>query len=114
MYGTKEKNDASRSTIFHEIIESSLPPEEKTEERLHQEAQVVVGAGVETTKWTLAVAMFHILDQPDILSKLQAEILEVFPDPSCPPSLATLEKLPYLVAVCQEGIVNTDSNVYHA
>ncbi|TEY77397.1 hypothetical protein BOTCAL_0055g00050 [Botryotinia calthae] len=113
MYGTKEKNDASRSTIFHEIIESSLPLEEKTEERLHQEAQVVVGAGVETTKWTLAVAMFHLLDQPDLLSKLQAEILEVFPDPSAPPSLATLEKLPYLIAVCQEAIRLSMGPVQH-
>lgn len=105
MYETKEKNYASRSTIFHEIMKSDLPPEEKTEHRLHDEAQVVVGAGVETTKWTLTIAMFYLLKQPELLSKLRAEILTVFPNPASPPSLATLEKLPYLVAVGQEGNV---------
>lgn len=107
MYGTKGKNDISRPSIFHEILKSDLPPEEKSEQRLHDEAQVVVGAGVETTKWTLTVAMFYLLDNPELLSKLRAEILTVFPDPSSPPSLTTLEKLPYLTAVGQEGNVNT-------
>ncbi|RAL60371.1 hypothetical protein DID88_000147 [Monilinia fructigena] len=113
MYGTKEKDDTSRSTIFYEIIKSDLPPEEKTEHRLHEEAQVVVGAGVETTKWTLTVAMFHLIDKPELLSKLRAEILTVFPDLSSPPSLATLEKLPYLTAVGQEAIRLSMGPVQH-
>ncbi|ESZ99168.1 hypothetical protein SBOR_0452 [Sclerotinia borealis F-4128] len=104
MYGMKEKNDTSRSTIFHEIMMSDLPLEEKTEKRLHEEAQVIVGAGVETTKWTLTVAMFHLLDKPELLAKLRAEILTVFPDLLSPPSLSTLEKLPYLTAVGQEAL----------
>ncbi|KAJ8070739.1 hypothetical protein OCU04_001109 [Sclerotinia nivalis] len=104
MYGTKEKNETTHSTIFHEIMKSDLPPEEKSEDRLHHEAQVMVSAGIETTKWTLTLAMFYLLDNPELLSKLRAEILTVFPDPSSPPSLATLEKLPYLTAVVQEAL----------
>lgn len=56
--------------------------------------------------------MFHLLDKPELLSKLRAEILTVFPDSSSPPSLATLEKLPYLIAVGQEGNVNTKFDKY--
>ncbi|CAD6447091.1 62617b23-89bd-4035-8aed-b9edcdd21241 [Sclerotinia trifoliorum] len=104
MYGTKEKTGTTQSTIFHEILKSDLPPEEKSEKRLHDEAQVVVAAGIETTQWTLTVAMFYLLDNSELLSKLRAEILTVFPDPSSPPSLATLEKLPYLTAVVQEAL----------
>ncbi|PQE18724.1 cytochrome P450 protein [Rutstroemia sp. NJR-2017a BBW] len=105
MMETKDaKKETPHSTIFHEIMLSDLPPEEKSQERLHDEAQVVVGAGVETTKWTLTVAMYHILDQPRILSKLKEEIISVYPDEDSPPSLSALEKLPYLVAVTQEAL----------
>jgi cytochrome P450 len=106
MVETKDakKEETPHSTIFHEIMLSDLPPEEKSQERLHDEAQVVVGAGVETTKWTLTVAMYHILSQPRILSKLREEIISVYPDEDSPPSLTALEKLPYLVAVTQEGM----------
>ncbi|APA06217.1 hypothetical protein sscle_01g009870 [Sclerotinia sclerotiorum 1980 UF-70] len=104
MHGTKEKTETAQSTIFHEILKSDLPPEEKSEKRLHDEAQVIVSAGVETTKWTLTVAMFHLLENPELLSKLRAEIFTVFPDLSSPPSLATLERLPYLTAIVQEAL----------
>lgn len=105
MVETKDaKRDTPHSTIFHEIMLSDLPPEEKSQARLHDEAQVVVGAGIETTKFTLTVAMYHLLDNPQMLSKLKEEILSVYPDENSPPSLSTLEKLPYLVAVAQEGM----------
>lgn len=39
-------NDGPQRTIFHDLLESDLPPEEKSLERLWQEGQVVVGAGV--------------------------------------------------------------------
>ncbi|KMU80331.1 trichodiene oxygenase [Coccidioides immitis RMSCC 3703] len=38
-------------TIFHEILRSSLPPEEKSQQRLLDEAQIVVAAGY--GKWTI-------------------------------------------------------------
>ena len=36
-------------TIFHTVLQSDLPPQEKTRDRLGDEAQLVIGAGVTTT-----------------------------------------------------------------
>jgi cytochrome P450 len=95
--------DASHPTILKELIDSNLPPQEKTMERLQHEGQVIVGAGLETVKWTMCVALFHILDKPEIKQCLDAELLKAWPDIDDPPKLAELESLPYLTAVIQEG-----------
>ena len=44
-------------TIFNELLESDLPPEEKLHSRLWQEG-LVVGAGSDTTAFTLTVIHF--------------------------------------------------------
>ena len=41
--------DRVQRTIFQGILESSLPPEEKTDRRLADEAQLVIFAGEGTT-----------------------------------------------------------------
>jgi hypothetical protein len=52
-------------TIFHELLNSDLPPEEKSDVRLADEAQLVVAAGLITTSckqhWVL------VLVRPDHL-----------------------------------------------
>lgn len=58
---------------------------------------------METAKWVLSVATFHVLNNPDIAVRLKAELLEAWPDTDVAPTLAELEKLPYFVAVVQEG-----------
>lgn len=88
---------SSHPTIFHEILFSDLPQNEKSVERLWQEGQTVIGAGTETTAWTLSVITYHVLANPDILSKLLAEMHEKS-------GLKELEQLPYLTAVIQEGL----------
>ena len=92
-------------TIFHEILESDLPPEEKTFERLWQEAQVTIGAGADTTGNAFTVIHFHLLDNPSILRKLQAELQEALPNKYDPIELRVVEQLPYLVssALIQKG-----------
>ncbi|KAA8563978.1 hypothetical protein EYC84_011979 [Monilinia fructicola] len=82
---------SSHPTIFHEILFSDLPQNEKSVERLWQEGQTVIGAGTETTAWTLSVITYHVLANPDILSKLLAEMHEKS-------GLKELEQLPYLTA----------------
>jgi cytochrome P450 len=72
-------------------------------ERLQHEGQVIVGAGLETTKTALLVAFFHIFDNPDIHQRLEAELVNAWPEVDSPPKLPELEKLPYLTAVIQEG-----------
>lgn len=91
-------------TIFHELLTGDLPSEEKRLERLWQEGQIVVGAGTETTAWTLSATLFYVLDNPKIMSKLHKELTSAIPDPSERVSWNQLEKLPYLGAVICEGL----------
>lgn len=94
-----------RPTIFHTILESdgsSLQP--KTMTWMSEEAAAVVGAGTETTSWALTVITYHLLDKPEQLAKLTAELSEVVKDPNELPAWTVLEKLPYLGGVIQEGL----------
>ncbi|RYC59886.1 hypothetical protein CHU98_g6322 [Xylaria longipes] len=97
--GTKE---TGRKTVFSEMVASDLPQHELRPERLLQEAQSLIGAGFETTAWSLTIGTFHILDNPPVLSRLKAELKEAMPDPQHILPLGDLEKLPYLDAVSKE------------
>ena len=95
-----------QKTIFAELLESDLPPEEKLHSRLWQEGLVVVGAGSDTTAYTLTVTHFWLLQKPEVLAKLRMELESVMPDKFTPPQLSAIERLPYmvdyLVVVCME------------
>jgi cytochrome P450 len=94
----------SHPTVFHDILDSDLPAQEKTAERLWQEAQVLCIAGTGTTAWTLSVIMFYLLADPKVLQKLRDELEKAVPDPAAPTATKELEKLPYLVcSFRQEG-----------
>ena len=95
--------DKSQGTILHELLNSGLPPAELSVDRLVDEAVSVVGAGIETTKWILALTFFYILDSPNILTRLQRELESYIPDSSTPPPLSELEQLPWLMACINEG-----------
>lgn len=94
---------AQSKTIFGTLLESDLPPSEKTISRLQQEAISVTGAGIETTMRALSVCTFHILANPPVLERLQAELVEAIPDPRNPPNWDALCQLPYLSACIEEG-----------
>ena len=50
-------------TIFHTLLASDMPDEEKSQLRMGQEALVIIGAGTETTSWsTFLVHLLHTLD----------------------------------------------------
>lgn len=91
-------------TIFAELLDSDLPPQEKSVARLGDEAQLMLGAGIETVTWSLSVATFHIINNPGIFAKLRAELKEALPRADTPLDWQKLEKLPYLSACVQEGI----------
>ncbi|PQE27938.1 cytochrome P450 protein [Rutstroemia sp. NJR-2017a BBW] len=93
-------------TIFHAILDSKLPPEEKTVERLSEDAQVLVMAGTLTTASALEMVTYWLLEQPETLRKLKEELKTVMPrveDVGKVP-LAVLEALPYLTGVIKEGL----------
>ena len=98
----EEKN---RYTIFHELLNApSLPASEKTEIRLHHEAQSFVGAGTETTAHALRVATFHLADKPHLVRKLREEFRTLPQGLEPIPLLQKLEQLPYFTGVLLEGL----------
>ncbi|RDW71072.1 hypothetical protein BP6252_07635 [Coleophoma cylindrospora] len=101
-YDAHEK--VSHDTIFHEILNSKLPDEEKSSTRLWQDGQVTVIAGTLTTAWALSVTTYHLLTIPSVLRKLRAELRQAIPNPSKSIPVASLEQLPYLSACIQEGL----------
>ncbi|KAF4966924.1 hypothetical protein FSARC_5457 [Fusarium sarcochroum] len=93
-----------RPTVFADLLQSELDESEKKTDRLVEEAVAVVNAGTETTSWALAVITYFLLSQPETMAKLQAELTQVVDDPCHLPSWTTLEQLPYLGAVINEGL----------
>ena len=52
----------------------------------------------------MSVATYHLLTSPPILRRLKTELKGAIPERNIAPSIATLENLPYLVAVVQEAL----------
>jgi cytochrome P450 len=104
--GTNEAHkNATHPTIFHELLlNQSIPPEEKTDLRLGDEALVLVSAGLSTTAGALTVASFHISNNPRILQKLHAELKAAQSVSNAPLDRHKLEQLPYLNGCVHEGI----------
>lgn len=98
-------------TIFRELIDNPLLPEsEKTDDRLGDEALVVISAGLVTTASALSAATFYLAKNPYMHKKLIQELRNagIY---SANGKLdqekldrSTLEKLPYLHGVVHEGI----------
>ncbi|KAJ5884198.1 benzoate 4-monooxygenase cytochrome P450 [Penicillium tannophilum] len=99
---------ASHRTVFHELLESKLPPEERKRDRLRDEAVSLVTAGSGTTAYVLRGTAYHISANPAIRQKLHKELVTAIPDVQHFPSLAVLDQLPYLTAVVQEGLRLSD------
>jgi len=93
---------SSHPTIFHEILSSDLPLSEKKLDRLWQEGQTIVGAGTETTAWTMSVIVYHVLSNPAIKKRLLQELNNVMKDGNVP--CIQLEKIPYFAAIVSEGL----------
>ncbi|KAK8097417.1 trichodiene oxygenase [Apiospora sp. TS-2023a] len=101
-------SDTVRDTMVYEIAHSSLPPADKTLDRVMQEVGPTLGAGYETTANTLRLIFFHVYSDAEILRRLREELASVSVGsgsrPNEPASLKQLEHLPYLTAVLTEGM----------
>jgi cytochrome P450/NADPH-cytochrome P450 reductase len=83
--------------IFETILSSDLPIGEKRPKRMANEVFNLLVAGSLTTSKTATIAVFHVLSNPDIYRRLQAELKEAILDPKSMPPVKTLQKLPLLV-----------------
>ncbi|KAH3903697.1 hypothetical protein HBI56_213780 [Parastagonospora nodorum] len=91
-----------KKTIFEGVLSSNLPPEEKTDARLAQEAQLIVFAGEGTVAYTMNAALYELLAHPVEYTKVQEELAEALEIGNKSPTFAQVETLPYLNAVIQE------------
>ncbi|GIJ86405.1 hypothetical protein Asppvi_005293 [Aspergillus pseudoviridinutans] len=93
--------------IFRAVLESpKLPPEERSVERVAQDAQMLLMAGTLTMASTLEHLIYWMVDNPEVLRKLKKELHSVMPsvDDAGKVPLTTLESLPYLTAVIKESV----------
>ncbi|CZR56606.1 related to cytochrome P450 CYP3/CYP5/CYP6/CYP9 subfamilies [Phialocephala subalpina] len=102
--GKEEVLEGEHRSIFHELRDCDLPPQERTLDRLADEGQVIVGAGTETTAQVLTKVTFYLLREERMLEKLRAELATVMPTPTSSVPWNKLEQLPYLSAVISEGL----------
>ena len=91
----------NKGTIFTEMMEAPLVPSEMETTRIADEAAGIVGAALETTKWALSVITYYVLSDREILNRLKKELNDAQAHSL---SIPELEKLPYLMAVIQEGL----------
>jgi len=88
---------ANARTIFSEILDSDLPPEEKSVGRLNAEAFLTLGAGTDPMTRNLTVTIYHMLANPDVLDRALEELRMVMPRPDSEVTLAAIETLPFFV-----------------
>jgi cytochrome P450 len=96
--------NVNHPTIFHELLNSDLPTEEKSDARLGDEAQLIVAAGLITTSWALTVSSFHIINNPPIFQKLREELKTAGLMPMGTMDWHQLEQLPYLNGCVHEAV----------
>lgn len=92
----RARSQFSHPTFFHDVLNSNLPPEEKSPQRLVQEVELVIGAGSESTSKMLAWTTFYLLENRDKLENMKEELNRL--DPDCTASLVDFEQMPYLVS----------------
>ncbi|KAI0164163.1 putative flavonoid 3-hydroxylase [Xylariaceae sp. FL1272] len=95
-----------RLALFRTVLENhGLPPPEKTFNRISHEGVTIIAAGGETTASALMSAMYFICaDKENIFPKLLMDIYSAMPTLDSRPSVAELERLPWLTAVIKETL----------
>ncbi|KAK2608849.1 hypothetical protein QQS21_002562 [Conoideocrella luteorostrata] len=102
---TSYDKDSTSVSLFAHIIRSDLPESEKSDQRLSNEAQVLLGAGTATAGHTITFASFYILSRPAIRRRLASELENTMAGwPNTVPTWAELEKLPFLQAIIKESL----------
>lgn len=103
--GTKETGHPP--AIFQQLLDSDIPAQEKSMNRLVDEGITFIGAGSVTTAHVLSTITYHVLANPEIFDTMQRELQNIKsddPEPSAQVLLVQLEQLPYLTAIITEGL----------
>jgi len=98
MIGNRKPDEKDSRTIFGDLLNSNLPPAEKSIDRMWHDGQVFNIAETETTSWALGNCTYYLLTNPEMLKRVQEELKTVIPDGSIDDIASSeLEALPYLV-----------------
>ncbi|KAJ5151304.1 uncharacterized protein N7482_010556 [Penicillium canariense] len=100
-----EKPFEMPKAIYPAILANpDIPLLEKSQSRLEDDAIFLMFAGTDAPSQTIAITMFHILNNPRVYQTLKNELLAAIPDVETVPSLYELEKISYLSATIREGL----------
>ncbi|MCJ1386032.1 hypothetical protein MMC17_009157 [Xylographa soralifera] len=99
---SEKMQEKTTKDIFETILSSDLPLEEKRPKRIANEVFNLLIAGSLTTSKTAVVAVYHLLDNPEVHQRLKMELLEAIPNRHTMLDVKTLQKLPILSAVIKE------------
>ena len=88
----------SHRSLFHALMSSGLPENEKDPRRMAHEGFEILLAGSDTTARTMGVAVYHIIANPNVMHRLQEEVKRAIPDPHQFVEARVLEALPWLVS----------------
>ncbi|KAK6840117.1 hypothetical protein PG987_005983 [Apiospora arundinis] len=91
--------------VVQTLLASNLPPQEKTFPRLFSETRSVIMAGTETTGSLLVAITAYILNHPDKMEKLRAELGEAEKAKGgAALQYSDIRELPYITGVVNEGL----------
>lgn len=102
------KDARSKSVIVSALTDPSVPDEEKTLDRLLDEGETIIFAGIDTTARTLSVALFHLLNNKKVLMKLRKELEAVAKPDGQQWTTTELEAVPYMVRFLSFGSCAAD------
>ncbi|KAL5048327.1 hypothetical protein BDW71DRAFT_213695 [Aspergillus fruticulosus] len=104
--GDGDGAETTSASVFTSLLQSDMPLQEKTIERMTSEGIFLFAAGTATVSWALTVATYHLLTKPAILERLTAEVTDLVNSAGSFEQVdwSALEGLPYLGAVTQEAL----------
>lgn len=95
--GAKPTAQDNSRNLYHALLSSSLPPEEKEAKRMAHEGFEILLAGSDTTARTMGIAFYHVMANPYVGKRLKTELETVMINPHGQVDLRKLEALPWLV-----------------
>lgn len=99
----KKPETSDQPPAFHEALRSKhVTDVHFTPDALFANGNVVFLAGSETTASSMGAGAYHLLANPDVLARVQAELDKAWTDG--PPSWIALEKIPLLRGVVMETL----------
>ncbi|KAI1814285.1 cytochrome P450 [Poronia punctata] len=101
----QRQNPGDKFAVYRTLLHNDgLPAREKLYNRISHEAVTLMAAGGETTATALMIAVYFLLSNPELISKIREEVESVTPPGESRPSLADLERLPWLTAIIKETL----------